>query len=376
MKRAFVSYTHDNEDHKRSVANFALALTRLGLEVHFDQGTTGVGDFPKWMRDQIQEADFVYCVCTETYHRRSERSEEHGIGLGAQYEGYGIEQAIYDDHKSRGAKFFPVLFPDAEVQHIPTFLRGSTRFHIQPNEELTLEDIGKGVFGSYGALLREITSIPEVTLPAPTATPRPDTVTGFTPHANSPSPGEKVTDPDLNGDPSSGRTASVTVFPARSVRIQREYERRLAASRYRFDVVGWGLQHLREDYGLKLIDLSHRIQIRILLADVADPFTLELTHQQDAQENNPIGQIEREVRAWRSIAELAREAPLSLVLYKGHPGNSYFRVDDEAFFGPFLRGNVSRNAPTMLTTTAETDLFTLLEDSFQASLQTARPYDL
>ena len=48
-----------------------------------------------WMERQIQAADFVLIVCTETYLTRVERREHAGRGRGALWEGILIYNEIY-----------------------------------------------------------------------------------------------------------------------------------------------------------------------------------------------------------------------------------------------------------------------------------------
>lgn len=48
-----------------------------------------------WMQAQIQEADFVLLVCTETYLRRVERRDEPGKGRGVLWEATLIYNLLY-----------------------------------------------------------------------------------------------------------------------------------------------------------------------------------------------------------------------------------------------------------------------------------------
>jgi hypothetical protein len=58
------------------------------------------------MADQIDEADFVLLVITETYVRRFRCHEEPGRGLGVRWEGAIITSELYYDVHDR-VKFIP-----------------------------------------------------------------------------------------------------------------------------------------------------------------------------------------------------------------------------------------------------------------------------
>jgi hypothetical protein len=85
--------------------------------------------WPKWMARQTREAEFVLIACTELYGRRARGEEAPGRGLGATWEGQLITQAIYEG-AGRNSKFIPILFDEADAQHIPDFLLPATRFNV------------------------------------------------------------------------------------------------------------------------------------------------------------------------------------------------------------------------------------------------------
>jgi hypothetical protein len=104
------------------------------------------------MQNQIDGADFVLVVCTETYKRRVEGHETAGRGLGATWEGALITQSVYDNG-GRNTKFIPVLFGSEDAKHIPIFLAASTRYDVSTEE-------------GYEALYRLLTAQPAVLKPA------------------------------------------------------------------------------------------------------------------------------------------------------------------------------------------------------------------
>jgi hypothetical protein len=77
------------------------------------------------MERQIQEADFVLMLCTETYCRRVKGEEIPGKGHGVRWEGNLIRQHLYNAG-TLNTKFIPVLLESGEFKHIPTSLQGTT----------------------------------------------------------------------------------------------------------------------------------------------------------------------------------------------------------------------------------------------------------
>jgi hypothetical protein len=79
----------------------------------------------------------------------------------------------------------------------------------------------------------------------------------------------------------------IDAFPARSVPIRPEYERRFNAARDQIDFLGFGLRALREDFGDSFSAWLNHTRIRVLLVDPEAPSS-ELTYadQRDREEGN------------------------------------------------------------------------------------------
>ena len=75
---------------------FGDGRSRRGFEARVDQYVQGTPPkkWPRWMLDQLDEADFVLVICTETYYRRFRGHEVPGKGKGADWEGALITQEI------------------------------------------------------------------------------------------------------------------------------------------------------------------------------------------------------------------------------------------------------------------------------------------
>lgn len=110
--KVFISYSHDSIEHKRRVRNLSDRLRREGIDSNIDQYEQSPSEgWPRWMERQIEEADFVLVVCTETYERRFRGVEEPGRGLGGSWEGrYSISTCTRPRQEHQ---FYPcgIFFP-------------------------------------------------------------------------------------------------------------------------------------------------------------------------------------------------------------------------------------------------------------------------
>ena len=126
----FVSYSHDSEMHAARVLELAQRLRADGIDCWIDQFEQGPAEgFPRWMVQQINCADVVLIICTQTYRRRFDGMEERGRGLGATFEGYLILQELHDAGM-RQRRFIPIVLPESTRGDIPQALRGAESFEI------------------------------------------------------------------------------------------------------------------------------------------------------------------------------------------------------------------------------------------------------
>ena len=85
--RVFISYSHDTNAHRECVLSLSERLREDGIETRLDQYVTGTPaeKWPRWMLNQIDWAEFILLVCTETYYRRFRGHEEAGKGKGVDW---------------------------------------------------------------------------------------------------------------------------------------------------------------------------------------------------------------------------------------------------------------------------------------------------
>lgn len=132
--KIFISYSHDSKEHEDRVWQLSNHLRDEGIDCNIDQYETSPPEgWPQWMVNQIEEAEFVLVVCTETYERRFEGKEEAGKGLGGKWEGAVITQELYT--KAKNTKFIPVVFSHSDVTYIPVVLRGATHYKVNIQDD-------------------------------------------------------------------------------------------------------------------------------------------------------------------------------------------------------------------------------------------------
>lgn len=129
MSNVFISYSHDSSDHREKVLALSERLRADGIETLLDQYVNGSPPegWPRWMLDQLDAADFVLVICTETYYRRFRGHEVPGKGKGVDWEGALITQELYDS-RSRTLKFVPVFLSAAVGDWIPEPLRSRNHY--------------------------------------------------------------------------------------------------------------------------------------------------------------------------------------------------------------------------------------------------------
>jgi tetratricopeptide (TPR) repeat protein len=126
--RVLISYSHDSEEHKQRVLELTRRLRSEGINCHLDRFVKDPPEgWPKWMERQVESADKVLVVCTETYHRRFKGDEEPGKGLGVQWEASLIRQILYEAG-AVNTRFIPVIFEQADAQFVPISLRGGSKY--------------------------------------------------------------------------------------------------------------------------------------------------------------------------------------------------------------------------------------------------------
>lgn len=148
----------------------------------------------------------------------------------------------------------------------------------------------------------------------------------------------------------------VTAFPFRSIQIKDEYRGRAQKASQHIDVMGYGLNSLREDFIDDFRDWATRLKVRILLVDTEAPSDeTKYVDVRDAEEGNSPGRTRAEVQKFivDTYPLWSKNENFQVRLATTLPSVNMFRIDDESFWGPYLisslrYGRASRNLPTMI----------------------------
>jgi hypothetical protein len=116
--KAFVSYSWDDDEHKKWVAALATRLSRDGVEVILDQWHAVPGDqLPEFMEREIRENDYVLIICTPNYKQKSDK-RKGGVG----YEGDIMTAEVFS--KGNHRKFIPLLSRGTWEEAAPSWIKG------------------------------------------------------------------------------------------------------------------------------------------------------------------------------------------------------------------------------------------------------------
>jgi hypothetical protein len=116
MPKAFISYAHESQAHKRWVLDLATRLRNVGVDASLDQWDLGPGDdVPRFMEQSLASADRVLMICTDAYVKKA------NAGTG----GVGYEKMIVTADLLRNIdsnKVIP-LIRQTGTRVVPTFLQ-------------------------------------------------------------------------------------------------------------------------------------------------------------------------------------------------------------------------------------------------------------
>jgi hypothetical protein len=126
--KVFISYSHQGSDYEKKVLQFANRLRSEGIDANIDLYEESPDEgWPRWMENQITNADFVLVVCSKSYYEKCYSDTKKGKGVP--WEVNIVYQYIYDA-SSQNTKFIPVYFSAEDKQYILTPLRPFTFYNV------------------------------------------------------------------------------------------------------------------------------------------------------------------------------------------------------------------------------------------------------
>jgi hypothetical protein len=129
--KVFVSYSHDNEEHKDWVYQFACRLVESGVEVVLDQWDIQLGsNILSFMEKGLTDSDRVLVVCTDNYNKKS----NEGLG-GVGYEKNILTAELFYGQDTK--KFIPCIRGVTALVKTPVCLGG--RAYVDFTDESAFE---------------------------------------------------------------------------------------------------------------------------------------------------------------------------------------------------------------------------------------------
>lgn len=115
--KAFMSYSHDSDEHIEWVAELSTRLRSAGIEVIFDQWDLDFGqDITMFMEESVTNADWVLLICTEQYTLKA-NDRKGGVG----YESMIVTGELAENLPT--SKFIPIVKQLRGEPSLPKWLR-------------------------------------------------------------------------------------------------------------------------------------------------------------------------------------------------------------------------------------------------------------
>jgi TIR domain len=147
----FISYSWDNDEHKKWVLDLANKLCADGIDVILDRYYLKPGvNLPHFVEKNISSADRIIIIFTKNYKLKADK-RTGGVG----YE-YSIMNVDLYKNQTSNEKIIPILREGTTEESIPTFMQQF--IHIDTRNDENFEN-------SYIDLLREIHNEPEIKKP-------------------------------------------------------------------------------------------------------------------------------------------------------------------------------------------------------------------
>jgi SEFIR domain len=137
--KVLVSYAHEIgiDGHRHRALQLTQSLRLRGIEAVIDQFIEHEDPhWPRWMTDQIREADFVLCLASPSYKERFEGRGPADVGRGVRWEGAIATEEMYNNMLNGHKKFISVVLESCAAADIPDVLHPIGRtFYAWPDDD-------------------------------------------------------------------------------------------------------------------------------------------------------------------------------------------------------------------------------------------------
>ncbi|MEN0068329.1 MAG: toll/interleukin-1 receptor domain-containing protein [Myxococcota bacterium] len=128
--RVFISYAHEPNaaDHPAHVLDLAQRLRADGVDAWIDRFEQPDVEWAQWMARQVERANRILCVCTETYKHRFDGEPDKGHDTGVRFEGPLIRERLKRARGTEPHGVGVVAFDPHDLHaHVPYVLRPTAR---------------------------------------------------------------------------------------------------------------------------------------------------------------------------------------------------------------------------------------------------------
>lgn len=153
--KVFISYAHADKKLADDILEFSNYLRFRGIDAEIDQYEEAPPQgWPLWMASQIDQADFVLILGTQTYYERSKDFvQDPKSGLGSKWETLHILQKVYEN-AFNNTKYIPIYFGKENSEYILDSLKPYTHYDIS-NPDLK-EKLVKRLLGQSASIRPEL----------------------------------------------------------------------------------------------------------------------------------------------------------------------------------------------------------------------------
>ncbi|OAQ38240.1 hypothetical protein A5893_15705 [Pedobacter psychrophilus] len=150
IPKAFISYSHDTQEHKKWALQLATRLRNNGIDAILDQFELQPGaDLPHFMETHLASANKILMICTDKYVAKANKGQG-GVG----YEKMIITSSLMKNIDAN--KIIPIIKQSGTLE-VPTFLRSKLYINFSKEDDFEF---------SYDELVRSIHNSPLFEKPA------------------------------------------------------------------------------------------------------------------------------------------------------------------------------------------------------------------
>jgi len=139
IPKVFISYSwDDNTTISHDAWNLAEKFRNNGIKSMIDQDHGGVsptpnGGWKSWMEKNIENADYIVILCTESYYQKSKHKVGVSAGRGVKREWLLIDSNLYDNNDF--TKYIPMYYKEDTNKFIPTIIKNDCTSYVLDSDK-------------------------------------------------------------------------------------------------------------------------------------------------------------------------------------------------------------------------------------------------